>query len=73
MTSKESDVDGMDYEQARAELIEVVGRLETGGVALQESIDLWERGEALATRCQQHLDAAHTRLDAVVNSDAGES
>jgi exodeoxyribonuclease VII small subunit len=54
----------MGYEQARDELVEVVRRLETGGVALEESLALWERGEALATRCQQWLDGARARLDA---------
>ena len=54
------------YEEAREELIEVVRRLETGGCTLEESLALWERGEALATRCQEWLDGARARLDAVV-------
>lgn len=53
------------YEQAREELIEVVRRLEAGGVPLEESLALWERGEHLATVCQQWLDGARARLDAV--------
>ena len=52
------------YEQARDELAEVVRRLEAGGATLEESLALWERGEALATICQDWLDAARTRLDA---------
>jgi exodeoxyribonuclease VII small subunit len=51
------------YEQAREELVEVVRRLETGGVTLEESLALWERGEALAALCQQWLDGARARLD----------
>jgi len=51
------------YEQAREELVEVVRRLETGGVTLEESLALWERGEALAAVCQQWLDGARARLD----------
>ena len=43
------------YEQARDELVEVVRRLETGGVGLEESLALWERGEALAAICEQWL------------------
>ncbi|MBF4764281.1 exodeoxyribonuclease VII small subunit [Nocardioides islandensis] len=52
------------YEQAREELIEVVRRLEQGGTTLEESLALWERGEQLATICQQWLDGARARLDA---------
>lgn len=51
------------YEQAREELVEVVRRLENGGVTLEESLALWERGEALAKICQQWLDGARARLD----------
>ena len=57
------------YEQAREELIDVVRRLETGGSTLEESLTLWERGEALATICQDWLDGARARLDAVVGQD----
>lgn len=54
------------YEAARDELLDVVRRLETGGTTLEESLALWERGEALATVCQTWLDGARERLDAVV-------
>jgi exodeoxyribonuclease VII small subunit len=56
----------LSYEQARDELLEVVQALESGGVPLEESLALWERGEALAARCQEWLDGAHRRLDAAV-------
>ena len=59
-----SDVARMSYEQARSELVETVGRLEAGGAGLEESLALWERGEALAQRCEQWLDGARERLDA---------
>ena len=52
------------YEQARAELEAVVHRLEAGGVPLEESLALWERGEQLARQCQDWLDGARRRLDA---------
>lgn len=52
------------YEQARAELEQVVHRLEAGGVPLEESLALWERGEELAGQCQDWLDGARRRLDA---------
>ena len=54
------------YEAAREELVEVVRRLETGGATLEESLALWERGEALAAQCQQWLDGARARLDAAL-------
>ena len=57
------------YEAARDELLEVVRRLESGGATLEESLALWERGEALAAQCQQWLDGARTRLDAATGKD----
>ena len=54
------------YEAARDELVEVVRRLEAGGATLEESLALWERGEALAAICQSWLDGARARLDAVL-------
>ncbi len=54
------------YEQARDELADVVGRLEAGGASLEESLALWERGEALAALCQQWLDGARARLAAAL-------
>ncbi len=59
----------LSYEDARDELLTVVQRLETGGVSLQESISLWERGEKLADICQRWLDGARARLDAVARRD----
>lgn len=59
----------LTFEQARDELAEVVRRLEAGGATLEESLALWERGEALAQQCQQWLDGARARLDAVRATD----
>ena len=59
----------LGYEQARDELIEVVGTLEQGGLDLDTSLKLWERGEALATRCEEHLDGARERIEAVLTDD----
>jgi exodeoxyribonuclease VII small subunit len=58
------------YEQAREELVEVVRKLEAGGTTLEESLALWERGEALAKVCQQWLDGARKRLDDAMGPDA---
>jgi exodeoxyribonuclease VII small subunit len=57
------------YEQAREELAEVVRRLEGGGLTLEESLTLWERGEALAELCQHWLDRARERLAAAAPAD----
>ena len=54
----------LSYEQARAELVTVVEKLEAGGSTLEESLALWERGEQLAAVCQRWLDGARARLDA---------
>jgi exodeoxyribonuclease VII small subunit len=61
------------YEAARAELREIVGKLESGGQSLEDSLALWERGEELADICQRWLDGATERLDkAIAEHDAGE-
>ena len=57
------------YEQAREELVDVVRRLETGAATLEESLALWERGEVLATICQEWLDGARARLDGAAPKD----
>ena len=54
------------YEQAREELAEVVRRLEAGGLSLEESLALWERGEQLADVCARYLEGARKRLDAAL-------
>jgi len=59
-----SEIAELSYEQARDELVKVVGQLEQGGVSLEESLALWERGEALAKRCEEWLIGAKARLDA---------
>jgi exodeoxyribonuclease VII small subunit len=60
----DASTEGLGYEQARDELVDVVRRLEAGGVTLEESLALWERGEALAKICQEWLDGARARLAA---------
>ncbi|WOH17481.1 exodeoxyribonuclease VII small subunit [Paenarthrobacter sp. GOM3] len=55
-------LDALSYEEAREQLVAVVGRLEAGGASLEESLALWERGEALAKRCEDWLEGARKRL-----------
>ena len=59
----------LSYEEAREELVGVVTRLEAGGTSLEDSLALWERGERLATICQDWLDGARKRLDAAIDKD----
>ncbi|MER3389645.1 MAG: exodeoxyribonuclease VII small subunit [Microcella sp.] len=63
-TLERPEVSGLSYEQARDELVRVVSELEQGGATLEQSIALWERGEALARRCEEWLLGAKARLDA---------
>lgn len=58
------DVAELSYEQARDELMRVVAELEQGAPTLEHSLELWERGELLAARCEQWLIGAKQRLDA---------
>jgi exodeoxyribonuclease VII small subunit len=54
----------LSFEQARDELQQVIVRLEQGSPSLEESLGLWERGEALARHCEEWLVGAKRRLDA---------
>ncbi|RNL61340.1 exodeoxyribonuclease VII small subunit [Nocardioides marmoriginsengisoli] len=69
MTEKSTTAEPLSYEDAREQLIEVVRTLEQGGTTLAESLSLWERGEELAKTCQDALDGARARLDAVLDAD----
>lgn len=64
-------VSELSYEQARDELVRVVGELEQGAETLERSLQLWERGEELARRCEEWLLDARARLDAARSAQAG--
>ncbi|WP_313543524.1 exodeoxyribonuclease VII small subunit [Leifsonia aquatica] len=63
-TSGVDPLSDLSYEEARDELVRVVTELEQGSATLEESIALWERGEALARHCEEWLIGAKARLDA---------
>jgi exodeoxyribonuclease VII small subunit len=65
MSESNKDIESMSYEQARDELVKVVAELETGSVTLEKSMQLWERGEALANRCEKWLTGARDQLEKV--------
>ena len=63
----------MSFEQALSALEDVVRRLEGGEVPLDESITLYERGEALRKHCQARLDAAQARIEKIVAGEGGKA
>ncbi len=67
----EKPVEEMSFEQAMAELEQVVQKLENGQVALEESIQLYERGDALRKRCETQLKAAEEKVAAITTDAAG--
>ncbi|MFT3715774.1 MAG: exodeoxyribonuclease VII small subunit [Gordonia sp. (in: high G+C Gram-positive bacteria)] len=70
MSDKPTPVDELGYEQARDELAQVVARLEQGGLGLDESLELWERGEQLAQRAMTHLQGARERIEKALDDSA---
>ena len=75
MASEEATpISQLVYEKCRDELIEVVRLLEQGGLDLDASLALWERGEQLAQRCEEHLAGARKRVtDALAAGDSADS
>ncbi|TDD32430.1 exodeoxyribonuclease VII small subunit [Actinomadura sp. KC06] len=67
MADEKGTAEKPSYEQARDELADVVKRLEAGGLTLEESLALWERGEKLAAICEEWLEGARARLAAALD------
>ncbi|MEM6683557.1 MAG: exodeoxyribonuclease VII small subunit [Pseudomonadota bacterium] len=67
----EPDVSNMSFEQALAELEAIVTELESGTVELEQSISLYQRGDALKRHCQSKLDAARAKIEAIQISADG--
>jgi exodeoxyribonuclease VII small subunit len=67
MTQDKATTKRPSYEQARDQLVELVKRLEAGGLTLEQSLELWEKGEQLAAICEEWLEGARARLAAAVN------
>ena len=66
---KEKNVEELSYEEALAELEEIVSALESEQNQLEESIKLFERGQALAARCSMLLEAAELKVKQVVGDE----
>ncbi|HUJ07133.1 MAG TPA: exodeoxyribonuclease VII small subunit [Streptosporangiaceae bacterium] len=71
MTARD-DAPRPGYEQARDKLADLVKRLEAGGLTLEQSLELWEEGERLATICEEWLEGARARLAAATGQPPGE-
>jgi exodeoxyribonuclease VII small subunit len=73
-SDKVTPISQLGYEKCRDELIEVVRLLEQGGLDLDASLKLWERGEQLAKRCEEHLAGARQRVaDALAAGDSDDA
>ena len=66
-----SEIAAMSFEDAMKELEAVVGKLERGDVALEESIALYERGAALRARCEERLKAAEEKVEKITLGEGG--
>lgn len=71
-TESITPISNLGYEACRDELIEVVRQLEQGGLDLDASLQLWERGEQLAKRCEEHLAGARKRIEDALASGDGD-
>lgn len=71
--TEEAPGEQLGYEQARDQLVEVVAKLEAGGLSLEESLAVWERGEMLAKVCDRHLAGARERVEAALATVEEES
>ena len=72
LQTSEPEVSTLGYEQARDELVDIVRRLEGGNLPLEESLRLWERGEALAVRCQEWLAGARATIESARKAPAAD-
>lgn len=69
--SEPADIASLSFEQALAELEQIVARLESGQAPLEDSIQLYERGAALKAHCEQRLEAARLRVEKIVVGAGG--
>ncbi len=70
--SEPADISAMTFEQALAELEQIVARLESGQAPLEDSIRMYERGAALKAHCQARLESARLRVEKIVMGAGGQ-
>jgi len=73
MADDKNDISQMSFEEALRALEELVRKLESGDVPLDESITLYERGEQLRSACQKRLDAVQARIEKIVTGPDGQA
>lgn len=73
MSDSNAELNSMSFEKALAELETIVARLEKGDVPLEESISIYERGEALKTRCDALLKSAEEKVEKIRTDADGEA
>ncbi|MDZ4382137.1 MAG: exodeoxyribonuclease VII small subunit [Parvibaculum sp.] len=66
------DIEKLSFEEALAQLEKIVSQLESGNAALENSIELYERGTALKAHCEARLKAAEARIEKIALSSSGE-
>ncbi len=71
MVDKHADVEALSFERAIEELETIVKRLEDGKVPLEESVSIYERGEALKRRCEHLLRQAEARVEKITLDASG--
>lgn len=69
-TPQSPEVSTLSYEAARDELRRIVQALETGSAPLEETLQLWQRGEDLAKHCRQILENAQRKIEAASSASA---
>ena len=67
-----SDIKKLSFEEALTELEEIVGRLESGDIDLEDSISIYERGEALKSHCESKLEKAKMKVDKIITQPDGD-
>ena len=72
MASENPEIETLSFEDSLRELEGIVRKLESGEVPLEDSITLYEKGEALRRHCQKRLDAAQARIEKIVTGPEGE-
>ncbi|MEO1015017.1 MAG: exodeoxyribonuclease VII small subunit [Pseudomonadota bacterium] len=70
-TAKADDLSAVSFEAALAELEDIIQKLESGGVELEKSIALYERGAALKAHCEAKLRSAEERIEKIVKAGDG--
>lgn len=73
MATPNADIEKLNFEDALAQLEQIVAKLESGNAPLEESIDLYERGNKLKAHCEARLKAAEAKVEKITLSSSGEA